>query len=106
MRDETSVGAVFFDAFDLFGFGIAPAHLLTLGIEVESVGNSEILVNNHSSMSAVHVCALDFGRFAIPIGPEDVTVHRIQRDSARIRKMRFDEHFSELTVQRCNLSTI
>lgn len=99
MCDEASVGAILLDALNLLGLGVAPAHLLTLRVEVEAVGYAEVVVHDHASMRAVHVGALNLGRLAIPVRPEDVAVDGVQSDAARICQMRFDQHFAVLAVQ-------
>ena len=90
MSDEASIRAVLLDALDLFGLGVAPANLLALGIEVESVWYSEILVYDHASMCAVHVGALDLWRLAVPVRPEDIAVDRIEGNTARVCQVRLD----------------
>lgn len=88
MSDEASIRAVLLDALDLLGLGVAPANLLSFGVEVEPVWYSEILVYDHASMCAVHVGALDLWRLAIPVCPEDVAVDRVECNTARVCQVR------------------
>lgn len=98
MGDQTPVRPVLFHAFDFFRLGISPTDLLPLRVKIETIRYSQVVVNNHTSMSAVHIGAFDFGRLSVPVSPEYITVDWIERYSAWIRKVRFYEYFSEFTI--------
>ena len=53
---------------------VRPAELLRARLDVESVGESDVVADDRATVAAVHVTALDLGRVAVPVRPEQVPV--------------------------------
>ena len=79
-------------AIDALKLGVGDTKQVGLIKDGQSVGKSEIPIQEDASISAVHIGDFDLRRLPIPIRPEDPAVGRIGDNASRIHQLRVDDH--------------
>ena len=99
-EDGASVGGVVrVHAVHALELGVGDAEEVRFVEDGQSVGQTEVLVEEHAPVGAVHVGDFDLRPVPVPVGPEDPSVGRIGDDAARIDQLAGDDHFALASVQ-------